>query len=42
LELGYDSIYDPQPDNKSHALMAGDTNRIAKKLSFAAKQVFAD
>jgi hypothetical protein len=40
--LGYDRIYDPKPDNKSHALMAGDTNRIAKKLSFAAKQVFAD
>jgi len=42
LELDYDCIYDPQPDNKAHALIAGDTNRIAKKLSFAAKQVFAD
>jgi len=42
LETGYKCIYDPQPENKAHALIEGNTNRIAKKLSLAAKQVFPD
>ncbi len=42
LELGYECLYDPQPENKAHALIEGNTNKIAKKLSLSAKQVFPE
>ena len=40
LELGYKCKHDPKPDNNAHALILGNTNKIAKKLSTAAIQVF--
>ena len=38
-ELGYQCRHDPKLDNEAHALIVGDTNPIAKKLSIAAVQV---
>ena len=40
IDLGYECEHNPQPDNNSHALIVGDTNQIAKKLSKAITQVF--
>ncbi len=39
LEKGHSCIHDPKEDNKAHALILGDTNKIAKKLSKAAKRI---
>jgi len=40
INLGYQCKHDPKHDNNSHALIIGDTNPIAKKLSKAVTQVF--
>ncbi|MEI7725057.1 MAG: hypothetical protein WCK09_08120 [Bacteroidota bacterium] len=40
ISLGYKCEHNPQPDNKAHALIVGDTNPIAKKLCKAITQVF--
>jgi hypothetical protein len=39
IDLGYKCKHDPKPDNEAHALIVGDTNRIAKKLSKSVTQV---
>jgi len=40
IGLGCTCKHDPKPDNESHALILGDTKRIAKKLSRSVTQVF--
>ncbi len=40
LDLNYSCVHNPQPGNDAHALIQGDTNPIAKKLSKAISQVF--
>ena len=40
LGLGFTCRYDPKPDNDAHALIVGDTRRIAKKLSKAVIKIF--
>lgn len=40
INLGYDCKHVPQPHNKAHAIIVGDTNPIAKKLSKAVTKVF--
>lgn len=40
IELGYNCVHDPQEGNIAHALILGDTNPIAKKLSRAVTQTF--
>jgi hypothetical protein len=40
IDLGYRCEHNPQPDNYAHALIVGDTTRIAKKLSKAITDVF--
>lgn len=40
INLGYQCIQNIKPDNDAHALIVGDTNPIAKKLSRAVTQVF--
>lgn len=39
LENEHSCIHDPKEDNQAHALIVGDTNKIAKKLSKAAKRI---
>jgi len=39
LEKEYICIHNPTKDNSAHALIVGDTNKIAKKLSKAAKRI---
>jgi hypothetical protein len=33
LEAGLKCVHDPKPNNSAHALILGDTKKIAKKLS---------
>jgi hypothetical protein len=40
ISLGFQCKHNRQPDNYAHALIVGDTNPIAKKLSRAVKQIF--
>lgn len=40
ISLGYVCKHDPIPNNNAHALIVGDTNKIAKKLSKSVTQVF--
>jgi hypothetical protein len=39
IDLGFECKHDPQPENDAHALIVGNTNPIAKKLSNAVTQV---
>jgi hypothetical protein len=39
IGLGFECKHDPQPENDAHALIVGNTNPIAKKLSNAVTQV---
>lgn len=40
IELGYECKNKPSHKNKAHAIIVGDTNPIAKKLSLSITQVF--
>lgn len=40
IELGYECVYDRQPENEAHALILGDTNPIAKKLAKSITNIF--
>jgi hypothetical protein len=39
LEKDFPCVHDPKEDNEAHALIVGDTNKIAKKLSKASKRI---
>ena len=39
MELGYECKHDPVEGNFAHALIVGDTNPIAKKLSLACQLI---
>ena len=40
IDLGYECIHKPKPENYAHSIIVGDTNPIAKKLSKAITGVF--
>ncbi len=40
IDLGYHCQHDAQPGNNAHALIVGNTNPIAKKLSKSITQIF--
>lgn len=37
MDAGHDCVHDPQPDNIAHALIFGNTGKIAKKISKSAE-----
>lgn len=40
IDLRYECKHKPSPKNKAHAIIVGNTNPIAKKLSLSITQVF--
>lgn len=39
LEAGFECVHDPETDNQAHALINGNTGRIAKKISKSAELI---